>query len=314
MRFQSTYKVKGLLAAAFTAYYPTGEVNYEYIPKIVEHLIDIGISGIFVCGTNGEGLSLTIAERKKIASEFVRAAQGRVKIIVHVGHSSIEEAKHLASHAQEINADGFSSVCAFYFKPVNETVLMSSLAEIANAAPKLPFYYYHIPHITGVNINLENFIPNFSKLANNFAGIKFTSSAIHEYQDGVQICGEDFDMLFGFDELLLPALSVGANGAIGSTYNYAAPIYLKVIDLFSSGQIELAQQFQYEAVKMIKLIIKYGPIPSQRAIMQMLGFEMGPSRLPLQTLSNEQYDGLKKDLENIGFFKTLESCRNSGKA
>src|SRR5690606_38275066 len=214
MKFQSAHKIDGLLAAAFTAYHADGSVNYDYIPKLVDHLIEAGITGLFVCGTNGEGLSLSIAERKAIAEKYVEYVNHRIQVIVHVGHSSIEEATALAAHAQQIGADAVSSVCAFYFKPATVDLLVNTLAQIAHAAPNLPFYYYHIPHITGVTISLGSFIPNIAAKAPNFAGVKFTSSAIHEYQDGLHICGQDFDMLFGFDELLLPALSVGAQAAI----------------------------------------------------------------------------------------------------
>ena len=313
MKFQSANKINGLLAAAFTAYHADGSVNLDYIPKLVEHLIGQGITGLFVCGTNGEGLSLSISERKAIAEKYQQAVNKRIKIIVHVGHSSLEEAKSLAAHAQAIGADAISSVCAFYFKPANEDLLISSLGKIAQAAPELPFYYYHIPHITGVNISLGSFIPRMAKQVPNFAGVKFTSAAIHEYQDGIQICGDNFDMLYGFDELLLPALSVGAAGAIGSTYNYAAPIYLQVMKLFAEQNIKAAQNLQYEAIKMIKLIIKYGPIPAQRAIMEMIGFAMGDARLPLGNLSSSQKKDLQGELEAIGFFETLTACINAQK-
>jgi len=313
MKFQSAYKIEGLLAAAFTAYHADGSVNLDYIPKLVEHLIAQGITGLFVCGTNGEGLSLSISERKAIAEKYQEAVNKRIKVIVHVGHSSIEEAKTLAAHAQAIGADAISSVCAFYFKPASEDLLISSLAKIAQAAPKLPFYYYHIPHITGVNVSLGSFIPKMAEQVPNFAGVKFTSSAIHEYQDGIQICQDNFDMLYGFDELLLPALAVGALGAIGSTYNYAAPLYLQVMKLFAEGKIKQAQDLQYEAIKMIKLIVKYGPIPAQRAIMEMIGFPMGDARLPLGNLSSTEKSELQRELETIGFFETLAVCINAQK-
>lgn len=311
MKFKSAHKIDGLIAAAFTAYHADGSVNFEYIPKLVEHLIHQGVKGLFVCGTNGEGLSLTIAERKAIAKKYVEAVGKRISVIVHVGHTSIQDARELARHAEEVGADAISSVCAFYFKPATEDLLVASLAQIAGAASSLPFYYYHIPHITGVNISLASFIPKIATNASNFAGVKFTSSAIHEYQDGLQICADDFDMLFGFDELLLPALSVGARAAIGSTYNYAAPIYLQVMEYFKEKKIKEAQDLQYEAIKMIKLIVKYGPIPAQRAIMDMLGFSMGSARLPLGTLSLTQTGDLKKELEDARFFETLQRCINS---
>ncbi|HXO77976.1 MAG TPA: dihydrodipicolinate synthase family protein, partial [Puia sp.] len=100
-------KIEGLIAAAFTPFYEDGSVNKDMIPLLVDKLVGDGVAGIFVCGSNGEGPNMTIAERKLVAAEFVKAAAGRLKIIVHVGHSSIAEARDLAAHAAEIKADAF---------------------------------------------------------------------------------------------------------------------------------------------------------------------------------------------------------------
>jgi len=124
----------------------------------------------------------------------------------------------------------------------------------------------------------------------NLAGIKYSSSTIQEYQSCLEFENQKYDVLFGFDELLLPALSVGAKGAIGSTYTFAAPLFLKTMELFQHHDMEAARIQHSFLVEMIRIIAHYPSIPAQKAIMKMLGWDMGPCRLPLVTFSKAQYD------------------------
>lgn len=132
-------KIEGLIAATFTPFYEDGSLNTQMIPPLVDKLAKDGLKGIFVCGSNGEGPNMTLEERKLVAETFVKAAGGRLKIIVHVGHSSIADARSLATHAAAIGADAFSSVAAFYFKPASVQILADCMSDIASAAPELPF-------------------------------------------------------------------------------------------------------------------------------------------------------------------------------
>ena len=107
-------KIEGLLAAAFTPFHEDGSLNLGLIPALVDKLVNDGLKGIFICGSNGEGPNMTTEERMKVAEEFVKAANRRLLIIVHVGHSSIAESRILAAHAAEIGADvrfGPGDVC-----------------------------------------------------------------------------------------------------------------------------------------------------------------------------------------------------------
>lgn len=294
-------KIEGLVAASFTPFHPDGSVNKEMIPEIVDKLVADGLKGIFVCGSNGEGPNMTSTERMIVAEEFVKAAAKRLLIIIHVGHNSIAEAKVLAAHAADIGADAFSSVAAFYFKPASVQNLANCMAEIASGAPDLPFYYYHIPHLTGVSMDMIEFLQLASPLIPNLAGIKYTASSIHEFQACLNYENGKFDVLFGSDELLLSALSVGAKGAIGSTYSFAAPLYQQTINYFNNGDIAAAQKNHFYMVKIIRLLLKYPPIPAQKAILKMLGWDLGPSRLPLVTLSKNSYDKFYNELNMLSF-------------
>lgn len=300
-------RIEGLVAATFSTFHKDGSVDTSLIPELVEKLINDGVKGIFICGTNGEGPNLTIEERMQIAEEYVRVINKRILLLVHVGHPSIAEARKLAAHAQEIGADAISSVSAFYFKPTSAETMVACMAEIAAAAPKLPFYYYHIPALTGVAVDALDFLTLAEQRIPTLAGIKYTSATLHEYQACLNYKNRKFDILFGYDELLLPALSVGAKGAIGSTYTFATPLYLEVMEHFRKGRIEAAQEAQYKAVKMIQCLGKYSPIPTQKAILKLMGIDLGPCRLPLHTLTDAQVRDLKTMLEETGFFETMET-------
>jgi len=302
-------KIHGLIAATFAAVHRDGTLNLDGIPPLVDKLVDDGLKGVFICGTNGEGPNLTVEERMAVAEAYVASAKGRLLVLVHVGHTSIAESRKLAAHAEKIGADAISAVAAFYFKPANVANLVESMAEIAAAAPNTPFYYYHIPALTGVGMDMVEFLRLGEDRIPNLAGIKYTAATIHEYQACLNFKDGKFDVLFGYDELLLPALAVGAEGAVGSTYNFAAPLYLRVMELFDGGYLREAQQLQLLLVNMIREMVRFSPIPAQKAIMEMIGIDLGPSRLPLVSLSKQDKEQLQARLEAIGFFDALKQIK-----
>ena len=302
-------KIEGLIAATFGTFQEDGSLNLAIIPSLVEKLIADGLRGVFICGTNGEGPNLTVEERMAVAEAYVQAANKRILVLVHVGHTSIAESRKLAAHAARIGADAISSVAAFYFKPTSVQNLAESMAQIASAAPQLPFYYYHIPTLTGVGLDMIEFLRLGEELIPNLAGIKYTAATLHEYQACVNYQNGRFDILFGFDEMLLPALAVGAKGAIGSTYTYAAPLYLKVVELFGQGKIAEARQMQLQSVEMVRCLVKYPPIPAQRAIMKMQGFDLGTCRLPLKGLSEQDTLAFRASLDEMSFFELLNQLK-----
>ncbi|SMC98204.1 dihydrodipicolinate synthase family protein [Pedobacter africanus] len=301
-------KITGLIAATFAAYREDGTINLELIPSIVDKMVNDGLSGVFICGTNGEGPNLTIEERMAIAEAYVKAADKRILVLVHVGHSSIAECRKLAAHAEQIGADAISSVAAFYFKPTSVANLVKSMAQIASAAPNTPFYYYSIPALTGVGMDMISFLKEAEAVIPNLAGIKYTAATLHEYQACLNYRNGKFDILFGYDEMLLPALAVGAKGAIGSTYTFAAPLYLKVMKLYEEGFNAEAAATQLHAVNMVRELVKYPPIPAQRAIMEMEGFNLGKCRLPLEPLSAKESSDFRNALLEIDFFNIVKQA------
>lgn len=295
-------RLQGLIAATYTPLDTKECINVDQVAPIVESLIERGVSGLYVCGSTGEGMSLTTAERKRVAEAYVQAVKGRIPVIIQVGHNSIAEAKCLARHAQEIGADITSATCPSYFKVSDVHTLVECMLEIAGSAVDLPFYYYHIPSLTGSNLRMAHFLKAGGERIPNLAGLKYTDTKLFEFQECLELENERFDVVWGCDEMLLGALATGARGAIGSTYNIATPLYQRVIDAFGIGDMVEARREQARAVKMINTLSQYPFHPAMKAVLEMQGFNMGDCRLPQGRLTEEDISRLRNDLEAIGFF------------
>ena len=300
-------KLTGLIAAPFTPFREDGSIHLPQIEVLVEHLIAQQIKGIFICGSTGEGPSMTVEERMQVAEAFVSLSDKRLYTFVHVGHNSLAEARKLAAHARQIGADAISATVPTYFKINTVEALIKSLAEIAEGAPDLPLYYYNIPSLTGVNLDMAGFLTQATDQLPTLAGIKYTAPWLHEYQACLHTAQGLYDVLYGTDEMMLGALAVGAQGFIGSTYNFAAPIYHQVQSAFDQGDLATARQYQTKAVEIVRIILRYGSLPSQKAIMKMIGLDCGPVRLPLSELSTSQKAALRRDLTEIGFFEQIKT-------
>jgi N-acetylneuraminate lyase len=293
--------LRGLVAAPFTPFHPDGSVDFETIPLQAATLAANGVTGAFVCGSTGEGASLTIGERQRVVETWIGAAPEGLRIIVHTGHTSVLEARGLAAHAASAGASAIAAYAPSYYKPATIADLVESCAIIAGGAPELPFYYYHIPSMTGVSLSCVAFLEAAGPRIPNLAGIKFTHENLMEYLACLRFDHGRYDILFGRDEALAAALAIGAKGAIGSTYNYIAPVFGELMAAFEAGNLELAATRQAEANRIIDVMIRLGGQPAGKAIMGLSGIECGPCRTPLSTLSASAKDRLAQELAGVDF-------------
>ncbi len=296
-----THHLTGLIAAPFTALRADGALNLDLIERQVESLLQNNVSGAFVCGTTGEGVSLSTEERMQVAERWAQVSQGRLTLIVHAGHNSLPDARALAAHAQHIGAQAVAITAPTFFKPATVEDLVAFSAAVAAAAPDLPFYYYQIPSFTGVALPVYDFLVAGVERIPNLAGAKFTYENLMDY--GRCLRDGRFDMLFGRDEMLLSALALGCQGAVGTTYNLAAPLYHRIWRAYEAGDMASAQADQARAMQFIAVFARHGGLPACKAMMKMIGLDCGPVRLPQRTLSAQDYDQLKAELEQIGFFE-----------
>lgn len=297
------FSLPGLVAAPFTPFTPNGELALPVVARQARTLASNGVIGAFICGTTGEGSSMTSEERRRVTEAWMAARPAGLSIIVHVGHLSAGEAGALARHAQESGADAIAAVAPSFFKPTGVGELVAWCAQVAAAAPKLPFYYYHIPSMTNVTIPAAAFLAEAKSKIPTLAGIKFTYEDLNDYTAARAIGGSDYDILFGRDEILLTGLGLGATGAVGSTYNYAAPLYHRIIRAHAAGDRATAEREQAKARAFIDVMNRFGGQPAGKTIMKLVGIDCGPVRLPMRTLTPADEDALRAALEALGFFE-----------
>ncbi len=290
-------RLHGLIAATFTPMHQDGSLWLERIPDVVEHLLGRGIDGLYVCGSTGEGPLLSGSERRAVAEAFVRATLGRVPVIVQVGHNSLAEARELAAHAQAVGADAISATPPGYYRPDGIAGVVDAMASVAGGAPDLPFFYYHIPSITGVDVGVSELLPAAADRVPTLAGVKFSSSAVFEFM-GLDL--DRFQVLFGVDEMLMAGLVAGAHGAVGSTYNLIPGMYREVQAAVARGDVATALRHQRDATAIVLRIVRRRPLPFLKASMALSGLPVGPTRAPLDPVTDAELAALRRDLEVAG--------------
>jgi len=295
-------KIKGLITAPFTPMLQDGTVNLDMIQSLYEVYRKNNVVGVFVNGSTGEGLSLTTGERKRIAEVWSEVVDDDFKLIIHVGHSSIYEAKEITRHASSLNISGVATVGPFYSKPSSLDQLVEFCAEISQCSPELPFYYYHIPALTGVHFSMADFLLKASQRIPNLQGVKYTDTNLVDFYRCRQVQDGRFDLLYGNDELLICGLSLGAQGFVGSTYNYMPHLYYEIMDAFQHGDVQRARELQGLSMEVIRIIGSYEYNGAAKQVMKLLGLDLGPVRLPLKNLTGDEIRELKARLKETDFF------------
>ncbi len=300
-------KITGLVAAPFAPMNVNGDLDPEIIPLYYEMLKTNGISGAFINGSTGEGPSLTFLEKRQVIDSWVEANEesGAIKIINLVGGTSVRECRELALYSCQKGADAIAVLSPYYFKPAKLTDLVDFIKEIADVASELPVYYYHIPALTGVNFPMLDMICEIGENIPNFTGIKYTHCDLMDYFSCLKHDNYRYDILWGTDEALLSALVLGCTGAVGSTYNYLAPLYLSLIEKFKSGDLNEARKLQGSANDVIYLLFKYGGIRTGKAFMRYIGLDCGKFRSPLNKFEDEKFRKLSEDINALGVDKLM---------
>ena len=293
-------KFKGLIAAPFSPLGADDEIMYDQIPGYSDFLARNGITGVFINGSTGETASLTQQEKMKVTETWANVARGsQLKIITLVGGTSYHECVENALHSESCGVDAIAIVAPYYFKPADARQLALFCARIAEKVPGTPVFFYHIPALSGVNIPMIEFLKEAEPVIPNLAGVKYTHENFMDFLSCVNYAGGKYQMLGGYDEVLLPALAVGCKSAVGSTFNYAAPLYNGILEAFDNGDLETARKLQQKAIDMIRLLGKYGGIATGKAFMRYIGFEFGKFRLPVKSFDPSVYNHFVADVKAL---------------
>lgn len=297
-------RLEGMVAATFTPMDEKGNVDLSVIDKYADWIASTPVKGVFVCGTTGEFSSLTVEERKSILEKWIESAGKRFKVIAHVGSNCQLVAKELAHHAAQVGADAIASIAPSFFKPETVDELIAFFAPVCEAASELPFYYYNMPSITGVNLPVDQFLVEGKKRIPNLVGTKFTHNNLMEMGACLELEQHAFEVLHGYDEILIAGLAMGAVAGVGSTYNYIPAVYNAIFEAMRKQDIETARIYQMMSIRVVQIIIKYGGgVRGGKAIMKLRGIDCGNCRLPVAPFTTQEYGKLREDLQAIKFFE-----------
>ncbi|KAI0223377.1 N-acetylneuraminate lyase [Lamellibrachia satsuma] len=300
----SNFLVRGLFAPPVTPFTPDGNLNLAIIDPYVQHLGEFGVSNVFVTGTIGEGMLMTVAERKLVVEAWVKAAKGKLScVMVQVGTANLKDSQELATHAQTVGADAIACVGSSYFKPDTLESYVSYMKEVAAAAPSLPFYLYDIDFVTGIKFAASDFFRVAKDVIPTLRGIKHTTNSIRNMADMLAEFGDRFQVLCGLDELYLACLAIGVETGVFSSYGGNVLNRLKAA--FDKGDLETArlEQRRVDVLDKIQADIGFGMSGGTKAMLSILGLDVGQPRLPMAPVPQQKVDQLKKELTDIGFFE-----------
>lgn len=291
-------KLKGIIVALNACYNSNGDIDKENVKKLVNWYASLGVKGLYVCGSTGEGCLLNLDERKQMCEAAIEAANRRVAIIIHVGAAATKDSIELARHAEEFGADAISAVPSIFYKH-SEKAIENHWNEIINSA-NLPFIIYNIPQLTGYNLSDELLV----KMSKNprVIGVKNSAEVSHQITNFKALGGEDFLVFNGPDEQYLAGRIMGADGGIGGTYGPMPELYLKLEELILSNEYEEAAKLQKDILFFIKRLCSFPSMyGANKAIIKLrTGIDLGQPRLPFLPVSSEDEKivELKEDIES----------------
>ena len=280
-------KFKGIFPALLTPFDGQDRVDTEVLGRLVDYNLQKGVDGFYVAGSTAEVFLLDAKERLAVMEAVSSRAGGKCTLIAHIGCISTKQAIEYAREAKEMGYDAISSVAPFYYKFSFEEIRRYYF-DIVDAVD-LPMLIYNFPAFSGVNLTTDN-IREF--LADDrFLGVKHTSSdfyALEQFKAGFP----DKIVYNGYDEMFLAGLSMGADGGIGSTFNFMAEKYIEIRRLFQENDMSAAQALQREVNTILRALVEVGVMQGEKAIMEGLGFPLGQARSPFAPLSGAQKEKL----------------------
>lgn len=291
-------RFEGLIAAPFTPMDEKGEVIYDQVSAYYDFLEKNKIVGAFINGSTGEGVSLSQKEKMKLAEAWTAKSKVKksVKVITLVGGTSYKECIENAQHAAEQGVDAIALLAPYYFKPSGAKQLAEFCAVVAESVPQTPVYFYHIPVLSGCYVSMYDFLQEADSMIPNLAGIKYTHEDFMDFLSCINFKNGKYEMMWGRDENMLSALVLGCRSGVGSTFNYAAPLYYQLIEAFDKGDLVTARNLQQMSIDMIRLLGKYGGIATGKAYMKYVGMGCGEFRLPIKNMTGSDYEKFTEDV------------------
>ncbi len=279
-------KYKGIIPAFYACYDKNGEISPEGVQAYTKHLIKKGVKGLYVNGSSGECIYQSVADRKIVLENVMKAAEGKLTIIAHVACNNTKDSMELAAHAESLGVDAIAAIPPIYFR-LPEYAIAEYWNDISSAAPNTDFVIYNIPQLAGVALTMSLF--KEMRKNPNVIGVKNSSMPTQDIQQFKAEAGCDYVIFNGPDEQFISGRVIGAEGGIGGTYGVMPELFLKMDELIKKGEIEKAREIQYAANAVIyKMCSAHGNLYAViKAILKINeGLELGGVRKPLANLND----------------------------
>ena len=282
----------GAAVAIITPMNADGSVNFEELGRIIDDQIAHGTDAIVICGTTGESPTLSDEEHTACIRYAVKQAAGRVPVIAGTGSNDTKYAIWLSQQAQADGADALLLVTPYYNK-TSQAGLVAHYTAIANAV-NLPCILYNVPSRTGCNLTPAS-LAQLAKLP-NINAVKEASGNISYAAKVARYIREDFQILSGNDDMIVPMMALGASGVISVFANICPGICRDMTHSFLDGNVARARELQLKYLDLINaLFIEVNPIPIKEA-MNLLGMDVGGYRLPLCEMDEKNRAALQSAL------------------
>ncbi|MBO5321216.1 MAG: 4-hydroxy-tetrahydrodipicolinate synthase [Clostridia bacterium] len=286
---------EGMATAIIT---PTNEngIDFEAFGKLLDWQINEGIDAVVVCGTTGEGSTLTDAEHKEAISFAVRHIAGRVPVIAGTGSNDTSYALELTEYACSVGVDGVLVVTPYYNK-ATQNGLVKMFTAIADVST-VPVILYNVPSRTGVNIKPATVLELSKHPMIN--AIKEASGDISQVAEIAHLCGDNIVIYSGNDDQVVPIMSLGGKGCISVLSNLLPKESSEMCRAFEEGDVKKACEMQLKYLPLVNaLFSEVNPIPVKAAMAKM-GFCEDYLRLPLTPMEDAAREVLYKEMKNVG--------------
>lgn len=294
-------KLSGVVAAALTPLSADGAelADEQVFAAYYDFLLQHKIAGLFVCGTTGEGMVLTIPERMEVTRRAIQLVQGRAPVLVHAGCASTAETALLASHAAACGADGVVAI-APYFYPYDQQSLIEHFCTVAQAAQGQPVYVYHMPSYAGNKINAE-ILQAVRQSCPNVCGIKFSDSDLGLMQVLKRAGGADLNLLSGDDSLVLAGLVLGTDGCVSGKSSVFPEMLQAILDAFRENRLEDARRLQASLIELGNRLDQWPgmELACFKYALRQRGIDIGGVRRPHRPLSSLEQDTLQQDFAEM---------------
>lgn len=276
-------KFCGVMPALVSPLDANKNINIPVLKQLLNDLLAKGADGFYLCGATGEGIAIASEQRMILAEEAIKTVGGRKPCIVQVASGNFEDAIRLAKHAEKVGAAAISATPPLFFSYDKDDVY-NYYKKLADAV-SIPMMIYYNP-AAGFHINADIAAKMFE--IDNVTAIKWTSSDYYQMMRLKDITNGEMNIINGPDEMLLMGLSAGADGGIGTTYNFMFDIIRGIYDNFVRGDIKTAREYQTRAIRIISVLLNYKIIPAAKAVLEAQGYAVGNATFPMKRYSDEE--------------------------